>query len=467
MKFDLSENEKPQTGGSTCRLLKLARNPEMIIYNFSRIVSNMRKTRLLSELYLDPERAHEELWSRRSFLRGARSAAIMAIARAGIPYFRFMPAGLLPIAFARAAPEEILAEKGALRLLNDSPLSAETPAHLLDDEVTPTDRMFVRNNGLPPKTTDTASWRLRVEGESVMQARSFSLADLRREFETVTYQLQLECGGNGRNEFRPRAAGNQWSTGAIGCPTWTGVRLKDVLTACGMKQDAVYVAYRGADRHLSGDPEKLPISRGVPVSKAMEEESLLAWGMNDEPLTPHHGAPLRLVCGGWPGSVSGKWLTTILVRDRVHDGPKMGGGSYRVPCEPVRPNTSVPAEAMCIIESMPVKSLITAPQSGARVPAKRSFEVRGHAWAGDHSVATVETSIDFGATWKRASLAAPANRLSWQRWHTQVLMPTQGYYELWARATDTLGRSQPMLVPGWNPKGYLNNATHRIALLAS
>lgn len=234
-----------------------------------------------------------------------------------------------------------------------------------------------------------------------------------------------------------------------------------------MKGDAVYVAYRGADRHLSGDPGKAPISRGVPVSKALEEESMLAWSMNGQPIPTHHGAPLRLVCGGWPGSVSGKWLTTIMVRDRVHDGAKMGGMSYRVPCQPVAPGSEVPPNQMCIIESMPVKSLITAPQSGSTVAVNRAFEVRGHVWAGDLQVATVETSIDFGTTWQAAELSPPANRLAWQRWRSQIRLPQSGYYEVWARATDAMGQAQPMVLPGWNPKGYLNNATHRIALLAA
>ncbi len=427
----------------------------------------MVKDRQLTELVEDPQRAHAELWTRRGFLRGANATALVAIARAGIPYLKFMPVGLLPVAFAHAKPEEVLAEKPGLRLLNDRPLNAETPAHLLDDEITPAERLFVRNNGLPPEAVDAASWRLTIEGESIPTPRTFSIADLRRDFETVTYRLQLECGGNGRAEFRPRVAGNQWSTGAVGCPEWTGVRLRDVLYACGMKEDAVYVAYRGADRHLSGDPDKAPISRGVPVNKALEEESMIAWSMNGQPIPSHHGAPLRLVCGGWPGSVSGKWLTGIMARDRVHDGAKMGGTSYRVPCHPVAPGDEVLPGEMCIIESMPVKSLITAPQSGSTVAAKQAFEVRGHAWAGDLRVAAVETSIDFGATWQPAELSPPANRLAWQRWRSQALLPQTGYYELWVRATDVMGRAQPMLLPGWNPKGYLNNATHRIALMAA
>ncbi|MGR9093372.1 MAG: sulfite oxidase, partial [Gammaproteobacteria bacterium] len=277
-------------------------------------------------------------------------------------------------------------------------------------------------------------------------------------------QLQIECGGNGRSEFVPSASGNQWSTDAVGCPQWTGARLKDVLDYVGVHDDAVYVAYYGADRHASGDPDKPSISRGVPIAKAMEDESLIAWAMNGADIPLLNGHPLRLVCGGWPGSVSGKWLHKIVVRDRVHDGPKMTGTAYRVPCTPVAPGSEVPDTQMCIIESMPVKSLITAPKSGIEHEFGRTLPLRGHAWAGDLAVHRVDVSIDFGATWQATDLAAPANRLAWQHWHTAAAFPARGYYEVWVRATDTAGRAQPMVVPGWNPKGYLNNACHRIAV---
>lgn len=260
-----------------------------------------------------------------------------------------------------------------------------------------------------------------------------------------------------------------------------------MLEHCGIADSAVYVAFEGADRHLS-DPDSLPISRGVPMHKALEDESLLTWAINGQPLPELHGYPLRLVFGGWPGSASGKWIRRILVRDRVHDGEKMLGQSYRVPCEPVVPGDAVPDDNMCIIDSMPVKSLVTFPMSGAehpigeQLPARghaclntsrivetpctwgQPLDVRGHAWAGDVEVDEVRTSIDFGVTWQRTHLEPPANRLAWQRWSTRVSFPVRGYYEIWARAVDAYGRSQPMIVPGWNPRGYLNNACHRIAV---
>jgi len=151
----------------------------------------------------------------------------------------------------------------------------------------------------------------------------------------------------------------------------------------------------------------------------------------------------------------------------VHDGAKMTGSSYRVPCRPVAPGASVADEDLCIIESMPVKSLVTSPRSGSSARAGQTVAIAGKAWAGDRAVSAVAVSIDFGQTWQPASVAPPPNRLAWQSWTAAVTLPLPGYYEIWARATDDAGVSQPMLVPGWNPKGYLNNACHRIAVQAS
>jgi hypothetical protein len=156
----------------------------------------------------------------------------------------------------------------------------------------------------------------------------------------------------------------------------------------------------------------------------------------------------------------------IEIRDRVHDGEKMKGMSYKVPKHPVAPGTKVPEEDMRIIESMPVKSIVTFPASGATHPIAGTFACRGHAWAGDLEVGEVHVSIDFGSTWVKADLKKPANRLAWQRWNAELKFPKKGYYEVWARAVDSEGKSQPMLVPGWNPEGYLNNACHRIAVQA-
>ena len=434
-----------------------------------------KKTVNIHRLYAeDPIEADRRLFgresdpvSRRGFLRRTGLSAMAAVLGGPIVFADHMPGGLLPALLLQDGNEEALKKLGkhtGLTILNDKPWNIETPAHLLDDEVTPADRMFLRNNGLMPTSIDPATWTLTIDGEAVTKPVSFTLAELKQKFTHHSYRLVLECGGNGRAEFDPPAKGNQWTVGAVQCAEWTGVRLKDVLNALGVKSNAVYIGYYGGDTHLSGDPDKVVISRGVPMAKALEDETLLAFAMNGKDIPLAHGHPLRLVVGGWPASVSGKWLKRIAVRDRVHDGPKMTGDSYRVPCKPVEPGEKVPDEGMCIIESMPVKSVITSPKSGAILDKGRTLELRGHAWAGDLSVKRMEVSIDFGASWQAADLKPAHNRLAWQRWTANVKFPETGYYEVWARATDSSGRSQPMVVPGWNPKGYLNNATHRIAV---
>ena len=399
--------------------------------------------------------------TRRAAIAGAFAGALGA----PIPFARFLPAGVTPIALAQDGPPDILADKPGLKLLSDRPLNAETPPHMLDDEITPSARMFVRNNGLAPIVDDAAraAWRLTIDGE-VETPLSLSIDDLKSKFETQSLRLQIECGGNGRRFMTPSARGNQWSFGAVSCAKWTGVRLRDLLQSAGLKESAVYTGHEGADLHLSGDREKFPLSRGVPIAKALEPHTLVAFAVNDDDIPLQNGYPLRLVAPGWPGSCSQKWLTRIWVRDQVHDGAKMGGQSYRSPIYPVAPGVDVPDADMKIIESMPVKSLITAPQTGARISLGDRLELRGHAWAGDRAVSDMDVSIDFGATWRPAKLSPPANRFAWQRWRVEIAFDEPGYYEVWARATDDAGVMQPASQPGWNPRGYLNNLQHRIAV---
>ena len=395
-----------------------------------------------------------------------------------LPRRRFLQLAGLPVVFAASLPAGIRllglypppdptlpGKHPGLTVLNDRPVNAETPAHLLNDATTPAPLHFVRNNGLPPAAPpDASKWTLKVSGETIADPVIFTLAELKQRFTHRTYRLTLECGGNGRKEFNPPARGNQWGTGAVACAQWTGVRLRDVLEAAGYdRSKTVYVGYRGRDTHLNGDPEQEVISRGVPLAKALEDESLIAWAMNGSDMPLLNGHPLRLVFGGYPASCSGKWLSELLVRDRVHDGAKMEGQSYRVPCKPVEPGSEVADGDMCIIEEMPVKSLITTPKTGA-VLSRSTLSVGGHAWCGSGAVRQVDYSIDFGATWRPCALTRPVNRYAWQQFSAEISFPEPGYYEVWARATDEQGVAQPMVLPNWNPRGYLNNACHRIAV---
>ncbi|WP_299336391.1 sulfite oxidase [uncultured Psychroserpens sp.] len=401
---------------------------------------------------------------RRSFIKKATLSSFAALIGADIVFGSNILEGYFPIGLQDPDPFTMFNKHKEMVVLNDKPWNIEAQAHLLDDEITPNEKMFVRNNGLLPEEVNAKTWTLTIDGESVVNSKTYTLSELKSKFKHYSYQLTLECGGNGRSEFNPPAKGNQWTVGAVHCALWTGVRLRDVLEDVGIKNNAVYIGYHSTDVHLSRDPKKEPISRGAPMSKSLQDETLLAFKMNGKDIPMVHGYPLRLVAGGWPASVSGKWVNRISVRNKVHDGAKMTGTAYRVPCEPVAPGEKVKDEDMCIIESMPVKSLITYPKTGATISEGKSLRIRGHAWAGELEVSKMEYSIDFGATWNRCSIEPPANRLAWQHFSATVTFPKRGYYEVWARATDSKGKAQPMLLPGWNPKGYLNNACHRIAI---
>lgn len=426
----------------------------------------MKHERGIFELYEDdPERADAILWNRRGFLKAAGAAAMGAVVGASIPFARHLPPGFFPVALAESAAGSIIVDKSRLRVLNDRPLNAETPPHLLDDEITPNDLHYVRNAGLPPEPTAAYfdSWRLRIDGE-VEREIELSLADL-RAMPQVERAMVVECAGNGRTGFTPATSGLQWTIGGVGCAMYKGVRVRDVLRRAGVKRSAVYTGYYGADTHLSGDPGKVPISRGTPIGKAMHPDTLFVYEMNGAPLPLVHGAPLRMLCPGWPGSTSGKWLHRLWIRDKVHDGPKMTGMSYRVPSRPVYPGSYVDERDMRIIERMPVKSVITRPKSGSRVAPGKIIEVRGHAWSGERSIRRVDISTDFGATWISCRVSSAPNAHAWQRWTARLAFPQPGYFEIWARATDSEGEMQPQVVPGWNPRGYLNNAMHRVSAL--
>ncbi|MSO66256.1 MAG: molybdopterin containing oxidoreductase [Pseudolabrys sp.] len=449
-----------------------------------------RIERSIEELYRDdPERAdvvafgRETGPNRRGFLGGAGLAAMGAAVGGVIPFAANMPGGLVPAALAQGAPATPPpaaappAKKGPVYLnypgkndklvvIGERPLVAETPEHLLDDDTTPTEKFFVRNNGqIPEAAKEPDKWKIAIDGE-VNKKLELTLGELKSKFKPQTRRIVLECGGNGRSFFSPPASGNQWTNGGAGCAEWTGVRLADVLKMAGVKPSGIYTAHYAADLHLSGDASMPTLSRGVRMAKAMEPDSMIVWAMNGQPLPNIHGGPVRLLVPGWPGSASQKWLTRITIRDREHDGVGMGGTSYRLTINPMVPGTKADPKNFKILESMPVRSIITSPGNGAKLPAgTREVKLRGASWAGDFTVRRVDISTDYGVTWQAAKLESPKNKYDWQRWSGSAKLPRDGYYEIWARAMDSRGQMQPHVAPNWNPSGYGGNPMHRVAVL--
>jgi DMSO/TMAO reductase YedYZ molybdopterin-dependent catalytic subunit len=449
--------------------------------------------RSIEELYQDdPERADAVVFgrktdvNRRGFLGGAGLAAVGGVVGGAIPFSANMPGGVIPAAFAQdkpatppAAAPAAPAKKGPIYLnysgkndrlvvIGERPLVAETPEHLLDDDTTPIEKFYIRNNGqIPEENKDPDKWKFTIEGE-VNNKVELTLGELKQKYKPVTQRMVLECGGNGRSFFSPQARGNQWTNGGAGCAEWTGARLADVLKAAGVKPSGIYTAHYAADVHLSGDANKPTLSRGVRIAKAMDPNSLIVWAMNGKPLPNIHGGPVRLIYPGWAGSASQKWLTRIVIRDKEHDGPGMGGFSYRVAIKPMVPGDKGDPANFRILESMPVRSIITNPADGTKLAAgTREMKLRGASWAGDRTVRQVDVSLDYGATWHKAELAKPKNRYDWQRWTATLKVPADGYYEVWTRATDSAGVMQPHVAGFWNPQGYGGNPMHRIRVLVA
>jgi len=155
---------------------------------------------------------------RRSFLKSTGLTALGAALGMAVPFGEHFPKGLVPAAFAQDTGADLMSEKDGLTVHNDRPLNAETPAHLLDDDITPYSRLFVRANGLVPQSAldkDAAGWTLTIDGE-VENELTLTIDDLKSDFEQVTLALVLECGGNGRAFIHLGASGDQRTVGGVG-----------------------------------------------------------------------------------------------------------------------------------------------------------------------------------------------------------------------------------------------------------
>ena len=174
-----------------------------------------------------------------------------------------------------------------LVVLGEKPLVAETPESLLDDDTTPIEKFYIRNNGqIPEETKNPDAWKITIDGE-VNNKLEITLGELKSKYKAVTRRMVLECGGNGRAGFSPPARGNQWTNGGAGCAEWTGVPLAEVLKAAGLKKTATYTAHYAADLHLSGDANKPSLSRGVRIEKAMDPHTMIVWA-HERPAAAEH-----------------------------------------------------------------------------------------------------------------------------------------------------------------------------------
>jgi DMSO/TMAO reductase YedYZ molybdopterin-dependent catalytic subunit len=227
----------------------------------------------------------------------------------------------------------------------------------------------------------------------------------------------------------------------------------------GADTNAAFVTANGADNGVAKTPDFI---RSLAMKKALHPATLLALRMNGEPLPPLHGFPLRLIVPGWDGTSWVKWVNYLSVDEKPNNGFFMNP-AYRFPKHPGPPGVPVNPADLEVIEAMPVKSYITGHTDGERIPLAATT-LRGVAWAGEERIAKVEVSTDSGLTWNLAQLSGKDLPFTWRLWSAVWRPAEPGYYTVLSRATDTQGRTQP-LVPLWNPSGYLFHAIDRIGLL--
>lgn len=361
-------------------------------------------------------------------------------------------------------PDIIPTEKHpALIVRSADPFNAGPPPdHMIRQAITPAGLFFVRNHGAVP-AIDPDTFRLSVGG-MVARPLSLSLDDLRHLFPKLAVAATLQCAGNRRRELlRVADIPNEvpWDLEAISHAEWMGVRLRDVLELAGIGAGAAHVALTGLDE-VERRGRVFGFGASIPLAKALGPEVLLAYQMNGEPLTPMHGAPLRLVVPGYIGARSVKWLGEIALQDSPSDN-YFQSVAYRLFPPDVNAATAVESEGEMLGEVF-VSAAICSPLDGDALPSG-VVNVRGYAIGqGGAPVAYVEVSADDGRTWVRATLLGESQPWAWQLWTASIaLLP--GRRTIMARTVDVQGRTQPAGVDEiWNFKGYMNNAWHRIAV---
>jgi sulfite oxidase len=365
---------------------------------------------------------------------------------------------LAAAAAARAADDPIaIPGKRPMILHNDRPEDLETPLRYFDSYLTPNDAFFVRQHLPRPAPIAPAAYRLAING-MVAKPVEVTLADLQR-LPQQTLPAVIECTGNGRGFYAPKVPGIQWGRGAIGNAEWSGPRLSDVLKLAGLSTSAAWIEIDGADRGVAATPDFI---RSMPMSKALHPATLLALKMNGQPLPDIHGAPARLIVPGWDGTSFVKWVVRLTAADKQTAGFFMNPG-YRYPKFALAPGTPARPAELEVIEGMPVKSTITAPEDQSKLPLA-STAIRGFAWAGENAIDRVEISTDGGARWQPSALTGPKLPFAWRLWKFDWKPAAPGYYTILSRATDTAGRVQP-IVSAWNPSGYLWNAIDKVGVL--
>jgi DMSO/TMAO reductase YedYZ molybdopterin-dependent catalytic subunit len=274
---------------------------------------------------------------------------------------------------------------------------------LVNSEVTNNNSFYRVAIDIFDPNVSTSEWSLGLSG-LVAKPKNYSFVDLQNLPKSQQYSTFI-CVSNVVNGD------------LISNAKWGGVRLSDLFEdAGGVLPSAAYVVFHSVDGY----------SVGIPIAKALEQGSMLAYEMNDAALPQRHGYPLRAVIPGLYGMMSAKWIRHIELTDGVY----LGYWQTRGWSNDATVQTAV---------------FIRIPQDGASVSLSQNngtVILGGMAFAGDRGVSKVEVSVDGGKTWKEATLKPTASSLAWVLWAYEWIPPSVGQYTVYARATDGDGQAQ-------------------------
>ena len=398
---------------------------------------------------------------RRRVLQGLGS--MLAFAAPGLVARPASPAEQPHLTFGLPAGEydtailDTLPGKKPLIKLSYRPPNYETPVPYFSSPITANDAFFVRYHLADiPEQIDLRNWRLQVGGEGATNPFELTMADLQSGFEQVEITAVCQCSGNRRGLSDPHVPGVQWGLGAMGNAVWTGVRLKNLLAKAGLRKETVEVVLNGADGPVI---EKTPdFVKSIPIWKALDENTIVAFRMNGQPLPHFNGFPARLVVPGWTATYWMKHLVTIEAATKPFGGFWMKV-AYRIPngkFPVIERFLSQENETSTPITEMVVNSLITSPAEGRRFRAGQPVDVNGIAWDGGYGIRLVEVSIDDGRTWHEASLGKDDGRFAFRAWRYRCIPEGVGTHRIMAKATNRVGQTQVDTLI-FNPAGYHNN----------
>jgi len=315
-----------------------------------------------------------------------------------------------------------------------------------------------------PTQIDLSTWRLKITG-LVERPLELSMDDLKSKFQPARIVAVQQCSGNSRGRINPHVFGGQWGDGAMGNAEWVGPRLADILKAAGVKSGAVDVSFNGLDQPAApGVPD---LVKSLSIGRIMDDPNVLvAYQMNGQPLPMLNGFPARLVVPGWYSTYWVKNLSEITVLDRAFDGFWIKT-AYRIPdtpCGCVEPGAK--AAHTVPIGRMVVRSVIAAPENGAKVRVGQPVTLKGVALDGGYGIAEVLVSEDGARSWKSAALGEDLGTFSFRVWSYSWAAKMPGRHSLMVRAVNRTGESQPLKAL-WNPSGYLYNAVESVNLMAA